>query len=339
MKRFVSYLYAVENQKKTQNAGFARIEQRPGKNRVEIHLRDGRYSGKKGKVYLYLRKDGILHGFLLGEIEFRGNQADFNFVQGKNNLLETQYTLEEMNGILIQIDEQVGYLSQWDEEVIDLSTFQVWQKKEAELDITESQKEALKEQSKHETDQPSLRKTDVSSAAQLQPVAVFGMTDLQRAETQRTGLQRSETQRAILQDTGVQGAKTQSANEQRIELQKEESWSDRWERMQHTYPALDRRDGEEDFNCIKIELKDLRMLPKHVWNVMNNSFLVHGFFNYRYLVFGKIGQNWTIGVPGVFQNQEHVMASIFGFPEFLPYNTKGNGPDGFGFWYRIIKLD
>ena len=132
MKRFVSYLYAVENQQKTQNAGFARIEQRTGRNRVEIHLRDVRYNGKKGKVYLYLRKDGILHGFLLGEIEFRGSQADFQFVQNENNLLQTEYTLDKMNGILIHMNHQIAYLSQWDEEVIDLSSFQVLEEKKEE---------------------------------------------------------------------------------------------------------------------------------------------------------------------------------------------------------------
>ena len=61
--------------------------------------------------------------------------------------------------------------------------------------------------------------------------------------------------------------------------------------------------------------------------------------DYRYLIFGKIGEKWMLGVPGVFQNQEHVMASLFGFPEFLPQSSAKDQPDGFGYWYRIVNVE
>ena len=75
--------------------------------------------------------------------------------------------------------------------------------------------------------------------------------------------------------------------------------------------------SEKNITCIKIELKDLRELPRKYWYLGNNSFLLHGFFNYRYLVIGKIEEDtqnrWFLGVPGIYQNQERVMAIIFGF--------------------------
>ena len=70
--------------------------------------------------------------------------------------------------------------------------------------------------------------------------------------------------------------------------------------------------------CVQIELKNLRELPKCYWYLGNNSFLLHGFFNYHYLVIGRTGEGrWFLqgfGVPGVYQRQERVMAAIFGFP-------------------------
>lgn len=73
---------------------------------------------------------------------------------------------------------------------------------------------------------------------------------------------------------------------------------------------------------IHIELRDIRELPRKFWNLGNNSFLLHGFFNYHYLLLGKRTEGETetifIGVPGVFHSQEHIMASLFGFSEFLP---------------------
>lgn len=74
----------------------------------------------------------------------------------------------------------------------------------------------------------------------------------------------------------------------------------------------------EDTEAVRIELKDLRELPKKYWYMGNNSFLLHGFFNYHHLVLGKLpNDRWFLGVPGVYQRQERVMASIFGFPGFL----------------------
>lgn len=95
--------------------------------------------------------------------------------------------------------------------------------------------------------------------------------------------------------------------------------------------------SEKNITCIKIELKDLRELPRKYWYLGNNSFLLHGFFNYRYLVIGKIEEDtqnrWFLGVPGIYQNQERVMAIIFGFPEFMPEQVENR----FGCWYRFLK--
>ena len=83
--------------------------------------------------------------------------------------------------------------------------------------------------------------------------------------------------------------------------------------------------------------KDIRELPKKYWYLGNNSFLLHGFFNYRYLVIGKIEEDtqnrWFLGVPGIYQNQERVMAIIFGFPEFMPEQVENR----FGCWYRFFE--
>lgn len=40
-----------------------------------------------------------------------------------------------------------------------------------------------------------------------------------------------------------------------------------------------------------------------------------------------------MGVPGIYQNQERVMAIIFGFPEFLPNEVENQ----FGYWYRVLE--
>lgn len=70
----------------------------------------------------------------------------------------------------------------------------------------------------------------------------------------------------------------------------------------------------------KIEITDIRRLPKSNWNLCSNRFLIHGFFNYRYLILKTVEQDKEkkqyLGVPGIYEQPERMMALLFGFPEF-----------------------
>lgn len=96
----------------------------------------------------------------------------------------------------------------------------------------------------------------------------------------------------------------------------------------------------EEIECIRMELKDMQEFPKKYWYLGNNSFLLHGFFNYKHVILGELMENgrkeYFIGVPGVFQNQERIMATMFGFPEFRTAKNVGQKTGNFGYWYRVI---
>lgn len=67
-----------------------------------------------------------------------------------------------------------------------------------------------------------------------------------------------------------------------------------------------------------------------------NSFLLHGYYNYRHILVGPksefIGAVMRIGVPGNYYKREEVVAKMFGFLEFVP--TKGEKKTGaFGYYY------
>lgn len=73
-------------------------------------------------------------------------------------------------------------------------------------------------------------------------------------------------------------------------------------------------------NYEKIDLSQIRDLPSPNWHLTTNSFLVHGFWNYGYLVLKKEMEDGketlALGVPGIFEKPEAVMAVLFGFPSF-----------------------
>lgn len=133
-----------------------------------------------------------------------------------------------------------------------------------------------------------------------------------------------------------------SQSPQQVQPQhREEPWEVKWQFILETYPVLTPFEGMEDALCVRLDLKDLRLLPRRYWYLGNNSFLLHGFFNYRYLILGAMEQEgkkrWFIGVPGVFQSQEKVMAAIFGFPEYESEKIAEQKTGQFGYWYRFLE--
>lgn len=94
----------------------------------------------------------------------------------------------------------------------------------------------------------------------------------------------------------------------------------------------------------KISRKDLARLPRKEWRLANNSFLLHGFYNYHHLLYIEEGENCWIGVPGIFHEKEQAAARAFGFPQFHRI-TEGtlelageetNFIEDFGYWCRAV---
>jgi hypothetical protein len=110
--------------------------------------------------------------------------------------------------------------------------------------------------------------------------------------------------------------------------------------------ALEHDSQDAQITYQQIEITDIRKLPRRNWYLCNNSFLVHGFFNYHYLILKTVerdGQTQKfLGVPGIYEQPERMMALLFGFPEFeaaQPTNSAGvqtsdseNANGVFGYW-------
>lgn len=98
------------------------------------------------------------------------------------------------------------------------------------------------------------------------------------------------------------------------------------------------------FQCTKIQRQDLSRLIRREWQLANNSFLLHGYYNYHHLVFLQEGETLYLGVPGVYSEKERRAAQAFGFPGFINYEEemmelkdgdRETNPD-FGYWCRQV---
>jgi hypothetical protein len=108
------------------------------------------------------------------------------------------------------------------------------------------------------------------------------------------------------------------------------------------YPRIYPFEDNEIILCVKIEPKDIGLLPKDIWALSNNSFLMHGFYCYHHLIFAKMrggsGFNYILGVPGIFHNRERFMARMFGFENFKSIRKRELRQGDFGYWYLPISL-
>lgn len=298
MQRFVTYIYAYENNNKNQNVGFAKVDIRGDYCQVEIHLKRTGYTNVKCPVYLFVRENEVIVGVEIGEIALVNGCGDFVRQLNCNGVGETPYCMKDMKGILIFLDNTVMFASQWDEKAIYRENFKPY----------EETKEIPVEQAEDAAEEPD-------ESGQMEKLQV------ESVQAQQSGEQQSEELQPEAQRSG-------------------DMWMDLWEKLNGMYGAKNLFENMPEISGIHMELKDLRELPKKYWYLGSNSFLLHGFFNYRHLLLGKVenesGRKWFIGVPGIYQNQEKVLATVFGFPEFRQEKDTGVKTGQFGYWYRFM---
>lgn len=130
----------------------------------------------------------------------------------------------------------------------------------------------------------------------------------------------------------------------RLEEEEENSQDLIWEKLSRERAKIFAFDYEKGCEILTIKPQDIGLLPREIWVYGNNSFLLHGYYNYRYLILAKLNNpqgtpRYLLGVPGHYYSNELYMASMFGFPEFVLSKDQPAGDGRFGYWYTDIKID
>lgn len=109
---------------------------------------------------------------------------------------------------------------------------------------------------------------------------------------------------------------------------------DKWEQILENYEKIHPYGDERIY--VKLEPKDFIILQAKYQHLVNNSFLLHGFYNYRYVILGE-EQDYYLGVPGVFYEREKMVALMFGFEAFeCPGGIAKAGE--FGYYLRKVEI-
>ncbi len=147
--------------------------------------------------------------------------------------------------------------------------------------------------------------------------------------------EREEEAEAVIVTEELLPEAPQKAAQTRREMPEHSCKEDKWEQILDSYERLHPYgDGRV---CVKLEPKDFVILQGKYQHLVNNSFLLHGFYNYRYVILGKEKDDYYLGVPGVFYEREKMVAQMFGFEAFeCPGGEVKTGE--FGYYLRTVEL-
>ena len=125
--------------------------------------------------------------------------------------------------------------------------------------------------------------------------------------------------------------------------QMENLQSSLWNQLQRRYPKVLAFDYSNGCEILSIKPQDIGILPRENWVYGNNSFLLHGYYNYRHLILAKLNNpqgepRYLLGVPGHYFSNEKNLASMFGFPNFVLAKKQPEEDGRFGYWYVDIQL-
>ena len=311
MKRFICYLYEYQEGRRIRNIGFCKGESSEDGCTVSIHGKGwGMNSPRKLSLYLFWRENGKCLGVYQGE---RGNVSPaLNYrLSYTEEDVGSKARYDRVEGIILCGENGPRYAAVWTDEAVDISRMEPAGKEE----MTEEKEEQPEEPEEPNEEEPVPEENEMPDE-QEEPAGV------------------SYDVREILPEE----------SRELEEKEPEPFYFD--EEEEDSKPEIAEQECQTTcrFRCTKIQRQDLSRLIRREWQLANNSFLLHGYYNYHHLAFLQEGENLYLGVPGVYSEKERRAAQAFGFPGFVNYEEEMlDLPEGekedradFGYWCRQV---
>lgn len=376
--RFVSYIYVYENNQKTLNNGFVRVETRDSRCFVYVHMKD-MYGSLQTvfDVYMVKRYGSIIRGIHLGVMKRDGNQGEFYIETQKDNIENSGISLGEMAGIVIVSSQGQKYGTCWDEEMLDMRSFQAGTGTEENIPVRKTVTEIPKEKSiiigsadeKVVKTESANEKTVKIEPADEKTVKTEPAKEV-KGKAQTSGIDHKKAKMPSEENNKREMIGEENKNENQpglhsesIALSVNESPENLVKEAALATVPMDYRDSvkkltleeklqkimdqgmkmypfedNEVEQCVRLELQDIGMMPMKFWTYVSNSFLLHSYYSYRHLILGYLKKDgYFLGVPGMGQQKDRFMAQQFGFTNFKAIRNGEEGRSDFGYWYVLLK--
>ena len=308
-KRQISYLDYMENGEKTGNAGFVKAEENNGKTRIEVRVKN-LPAAVSGEVPLLEEGGGEL-----GRISLNKGAGSCCLVwEGKTE--ERGSERVKSGGLQIELPGGRMLKTVWKEPV-----WVLVQKEEA-AEEKENAGEEEKDKGASEIvpaiEYPELKWRDAEAIFEPE-MRINSSVEEDAAQTNVRNELPSPDVPAPVSDCTCKG--------------------DKWEQLCTMYPVIHPfGDGRE---YLSIAPADFVVLRQEYHKMTHNSFLLHGYYNYRHLILGRLkeGNGWQyyLGVPGNFYHREKMVAEMFGFEAFEGEKDSA-APGDFGYFMKRVEI-
>ena len=289
MKRFVTYLYEYDRTIRGRNVGFIRNDIRNDCCRMEIHIRGLERIKEKAPIFIIVR-DSECIGIPAGEVVISQGVGNACLELRGNRIGKTDYSVNNIQAVIVRYNGGkmlMGCYVQHPAGDLLSGTFTKWEAQATPASPT--------------PDPGAARGVD-SNSGDLYPNSQNDLGiesnsgDLYPKNPNNLG---TENNSGDLYPYANNSQSTEAKAEEICPTSEEAAQSPIYKR---------------------IAITDIRSLPSRNWHLCNNSFLVHGFFCYHYLILKTInapdGAKMYLGVPGIYASQERMMALLFGFNDF-----------------------
>ena len=289
MKRFVTYLYEYDRTIRGRNVGFIRNDIRNDCCRMEIHIRGLERIKEKAPIFIIVR-DSECIGIPAGEVVISQGVGNACLELRGNRIGKTDYSVNNIQAVIVRYNGGkmlMGCYVQHPAGDLLSGTFTKWEAQATPASPT--------------PDPGAARGVD-SNSGDLYPNSRSDLgtendsADLYPKNPNNLG---TESNSGDLYPYANNSQGTEAKAEEICPTSEEAAQSPIYKR---------------------IAITDIRSLPSRNWHLCNNSFLVHGFFCYHYLILKTInapdGAKMYLGVPGIYASQERMMALLFGFNDF-----------------------
>ena len=333
MKRFVTYLYEYDRTIRGRNVGFIRNDIRNDRCLMDIHIRGLERIKEKAPIYLIVR-DGKCVGIPAGEIVISQGIGNAFLELPGNHIGKTNYNSGDIQAVIVRYGNGKMLLGSYVQHpASDLlsGTFTKW---EAQA-IPESPEPDPNAARGENDDSGSIRPvSEIPRGQNDDSDSIRPVSEIPRGENDDSGSIRpvSEIPRGQNDDSGSirpvseisRGQNDDSGSIRPISEisrgQNDDSGSIRPDALSQQSTEAHAEEKLCPPNYKRIAITDIRSLPSRNWHLCSNSFLVHGFFCYHYLVLKTVnapdGTQIYLGVPGIYASQERMMALLFGFNDF-----------------------
>ena len=377
-QRLVSYIYSYPEGVKGRNVGFAKALVHQGQFKLNISLRGVKTDSPEMFGIYMMVTDGGYRLIKLGECLVKVGQMEYSGVFNPDNINETGYGFKDICGLAVA-REDARYdcmMSMWKDEDVtpDMLVFSGMDaKKQVEAGIV------IKERMR-QSDEEEKRQETAESAVVRQEMAGYNAAMKERGQSESGGQQPVQSESAMLAGKSemvqtkqivveeqqiVQTKQAEVAAEsvtmpenikaagaaakipaetQHLQQKAHRANATQTDPFQKLFVRADYIDAFDDdyfYDCIEVSPEKLKCLNQNEIDIAGNSFLLHGYYNFRHILFGRVRDNldntkYFIGVPGMYCNRERYMASMFGFNNFKKSHRSDYANPYFGYWYQEI---